>query len=61
VLLVGTLIDDFGYRSVFALLALMMAIDVAVLLTIDERAAQRQIAEAEQAAVPQGTPRDAAV
>jgi MFS family permease len=56
-LLVGFLIDHFGFRSVFALLAVMMVVDVLVLLSIDDAAAGEQIAgvEAEERAlVPAG-------
>jgi Na+/melibiose symporter-like transporter len=41
------LITVFGYRSIFAMLAAMMVIDVFVLLTIDESAAQLQIEQGE--------------
>lgn len=44
-LAVGFLTSHYGYRSVFALLAVMMICDVLVLLTIDDSAAERQVAQ----------------
>jgi MFS-type transporter involved in bile tolerance (Atg22 family) len=46
-LTVGYLIDHFGFRSVFVLLAVMMVIDVCFLLSIDDTAARRQVEEVE--------------
>jgi MFS family permease len=46
--LTGLLIDHFGYRSIFAMLAVMMVFDVLVLLSIDETAAQRQVHEVDE-------------
>jgi Na+/melibiose symporter-like transporter len=43
VLLTGLLIDHFGYRSIFAMLAGSMVFDVLLLLSIDEDAARRQV------------------
>jgi maltose/moltooligosaccharide transporter len=42
------LIGLFGWRSIFAMLAAMMVIDVYVLTTIDEDAAQKQLKESEE-------------
>jgi Na+/melibiose symporter-like transporter len=39
----GTMIGHFGYRSIFAILGVMMACDLACLLSIDEAAAERQV------------------
>ncbi|MBV9281655.1 MAG: MFS transporter [Chloroflexi bacterium] len=46
--LTGTLIDLFGYRSIFAMLAVMMVFDILVLLAIDERAAREQVRQVEE-------------
>ena len=43
------LIGHFGYRSIFAMLTVMMVVDVAVLLSIDEAAAKRQVERVEAA------------
>ncbi|MGI8825146.1 MAG: MFS transporter [Chloroflexota bacterium] len=43
----GLLINHFGYRSTFAMLAVMMVVDVAVLLSIDDSAARVQVEEVE--------------
>jgi Na+/melibiose symporter-like transporter len=45
----GTLIDFFGYRSIFAMLAVMMVADIVCLLLIDEAAAQQQVRDVEEA------------
>jgi MFS family permease len=45
----GTLIDFFGYRSIFAMLAVMMVADIVCLLLIDEAAARQQVHEVEEA------------
>lgn len=42
------LIGLFGWRSIFAMLAAMMLVDVVVLITIDEEAAQAQLKESEE-------------
>lgn len=57
-LLVGFLIDHFGFRSVFVLLAVMMIFDVLVLSTIDDGAARLQVAAvtAEEGLVPASSP-----
>jgi Na+/melibiose symporter-like transporter len=47
VVVTGALIERFGYRSIFAMLAAMMVIDVLVLLSIDERAAADQVKRVE--------------
>ena len=39
----GTLISHFGFRSMFAFLAVMMVLDILCLLTINETAAQQQV------------------
>jgi MFS family permease len=44
-LMVGFLIDHFGFRSVFVLLAVMMVFDVLFLVAIDDEAAEHQVAE----------------
>lgn len=49
VILTGLLIDRFGYRSIFAMLAVMMVCDVAMLLSVDEHAAREQIRRVEDA------------
>jgi Na+/melibiose symporter-like transporter len=41
------LISLFGYRSIFAMLAVMMAADIVILLTVDDTAARRQVEEVE--------------
>lgn len=58
ILITGTLITHFGYRSIFAVLAVMMVIDVAVLLAIDLPAAREQVqrVEAAEEAIAQRTP-----
>jgi maltose/moltooligosaccharide transporter len=43
----GTLINHFGFRSMFAFLAVMMVLDVLCLLTIDESAGREQVQAAE--------------
>ncbi len=45
----GTLIAHFGYRSIFAMLTCMMVLDIALLLSVDEEAAARQILSIETA------------
>lgn len=55
VVLTGILINRFGYRSIFAMLAVMMVCDVAVLLSVNEGVAReqvRRVEEAERSAVP---------
>lgn len=55
VVLTGMLINRFGYRSIFAMLAVMMVCDVAVLLSVNEGVAReqvRRVEEAERSAVP---------
>lgn len=44
----GTLIDLFGYRTLFDMLAVCMVLDVICLLAIDESAAARQLAAVER-------------
>jgi len=44
----GTLINHFGVRSLFAMLAVCMVLDVICLLRIDEGAAREQLAEVER-------------
>ena len=44
----GTLISHFGVRSLFAMLAVCMVLDVICLLRIDEGAAREQLAEVER-------------
>jgi MFS family permease len=44
----GTLIHFFGYRSIFAMLAAMMVLDVYFLLSIDEQAAREQVRQVEE-------------
>jgi Na+/melibiose symporter-like transporter len=58
IIITGTLIDHFGYRSIFGVLAVMMVIDVAVLLSIDLPAAREQVSrvEAEEAKMAQRAP-----
>ena len=58
VLITGTLINHFGYRSIFGVLAVMMVLDVAVLLSIDLIAAQEQVGrvEAEEAGMAHRMP-----
>lgn len=56
-LTVGFLTEHFVFRSVFALLAVLMVIDVLFLAAIDDEAAKKQIAtveEEERAAIPAG-------
>jgi Na+/melibiose symporter-like transporter len=43
------LISHFGYRSIFAMLTVMMVVDVLVLLSIDEDAARRQVQSVQNA------------
>lgn len=51
------LISLFGYRSIFAMLAVMMVADILVILSIDEGAASRQVARVEMMeASPNGIP-----
>lgn len=45
---VGFLINHFGFRSVFVLLAAMMIVDVLVLFSIDDASARQQIASVER-------------
>lgn len=45
--LAAALIDHFGYRVIFPLLAVMMVADVLFLLSIDERAAEEQVRRVE--------------
>lgn len=55
VALTGILINRFGYRSIFAMLAVMMVCDVAILLSVNEGVAREQVGrveEAERSAVP---------
>ncbi|HZS95077.1 MAG TPA: MFS transporter [Chloroflexota bacterium] len=47
VVFTGLLIDQFGYRSIFAMLAIMMVFDIAVLLTVNEERAHEQIRRVE--------------
>lgn len=49
VILTGALIDRFGYRSIFAMLAIMMVCDVAMLLSVNEGAAREQVRRVEDA------------
>jgi hypothetical protein len=44
-LMTGSIIAAFGYRSIFAILGATMLCDLALLLSIDESAAQRQSRE----------------
>ena len=46
--LTGTLIHFYGYRSIFAMLAVMMVFDIFCLLSIDESAARSQVHEVEE-------------
>jgi MFS family permease len=43
ILITGILIERFGYRSIFAMLAVMMVFDIALLLSIDEPAGREQV------------------
>jgi len=43
------LIHFYGYRSIFAMQAVMMVLDIAVLLTVDDQAARKQVRAAELA------------
>lgn len=63
VLINGTLISHFGFRSMFALLAVMMVLDVLILLTIHESVAEKQVreVEAQERAVAAGLTPAAAV
>jgi Na+/melibiose symporter-like transporter len=45
----GALIELFGYRSIFVMLTAMMVVDIALLLSVDEGAAHRQILASERA------------
>jgi Na+/melibiose symporter-like transporter len=47
ILITGTLISHVGYRSIFAVLAVMMVLDIAVLLSIDLDAAHEQVRRVE--------------
>jgi MFS family permease len=47
ILITGTVIAHFGYRSIFAILGLTMVCDLAFLLSIDEVAARRQTEESD--------------
>lgn len=47
ILVTGTIVTHFGYRSIFAVLGVMMACALACLLFIDEAAARRQVHETE--------------
>ncbi len=49
VILTGALIDRFGYRSIFGMLAIMMVCDVAMLLAVNEGAAREQVRRVEDA------------
>jgi MFS family permease len=49
VLINGTLISHLGFRSMFGFLAAMMLLDILCLLTIDERAAEKQVRAVEEA------------
>jgi Na+/melibiose symporter-like transporter len=55
ILATGTIVACFGYRSIFAILAVMMACDLACLLSIDEVEAQRQVKDGERDPVSAGT------
>ena len=59
VIFTGLLIDRFGYRSIFAMLAIMMVFDIIFLLSVDEDRAREQIrrveAESIALAAQQGT------
>ena len=44
----GTLIHFFGYRSIFAMLAVMMVFDILFLLSIDQAAARDQVEQVEE-------------
>jgi maltose/moltooligosaccharide transporter len=55
ILATGTIVACFGYRSIFAVLAVMMACDLACLLSIDEVEAQRQVKDSERDPVSAGT------
>jgi hypothetical protein len=46
------MIGHFGYRSIFAVLGVMMACDLACVLSINEAAAERQV-EGKEASTPQ--------
>lgn len=47
IVITGTLISHFGYRSIFAVLAVMMVLDIGMLLSIDLDAAHEQVRRVE--------------
>jgi MFS family permease len=47
ILATGMMVSHFGYRSIFAVLGVMMVCDLILLLSIDESAAERQVSEDE--------------
>lgn len=49
VILTGLLVDKFGYRSIFGMLGIMMLVDIAFLLSINDTAAAEQVREVEEA------------
>jgi maltose/moltooligosaccharide transporter len=55
------LIEHWGYRVIFPLLAVMMVVDIAILLSIDEEAARQQVQRVEEMEGTAGLPGSAIV